>query len=438
MKTVLSKHPRLLNKTQINTNKKNITMKKILLTGLTLFLGMTAVNAQLIKNDFLDGYSIGDNLEKGEYTSTTNDQETNPVMIQWNLTGKSNSSGKNDNRAGNSPLITDILSYPGYIETDQLSFELLKLNSGEGRTTGYSLTSDNTYKDATYYVSFLVNFSNAGASTPTDFLALEGNYYLNTQRAKICIIKSGGGFKFALLESNGTAAESTDVYQLNTTYLLVLKYEFNGKVQLFVEPAINTTEPTSTPLEYTISSGVNSIRGITVRQRSNFAAKIGGLRFAQTWNDVLGLVETPAISEATAITTDGFTANWTPVVNATNYKVTVYQGSTPVGTHETTEGQDASSLTITGLEELTQYTYTVTALNETNNYFNSDESVESDPFTTNATNSIDSSAADKGIIISTRYYNLNGIEVNEPSVSNVYIKQDIYEDGSITTSKTFK
>ena len=73
----------------------------------------------------------------------------------------------------------------------------------------------------------------------------------------------------------------------------------------------------------------------------------------------LGL-QTPAVFEATLISDLGFTANWTPVANATGYDILVYEGTTLISTTPAV-GQATASAAITGLILGTTYTYKVIA-----------------------------------------------------------------------------
>ncbi|NDW09666.1 hypothetical protein [Dysgonomonas sp. 520] len=52
--------------------------------------------------------------------------------------------------------------------------------------------------------------------------------------------------------------------------------------------------------------------------------------------------------------------------------------------------------------------------------------------------SINEGNMDKGNIISTKYFDMKGIEVLEPATSNIYIQKDVYENGSVETSKIVK
>ncbi len=109
------------------------------------------------------------------------------------------------------------------------------------------------------------------------------------------------------------------------------------------------------------------------------------------------LLAKPTVNDATGILATKFTANWTPVANATGYKVWVYQGTTLVKTVEAA-GQATSSVEVTGLEQDTEYSYKVQAIGDGDvNYSDSYLSVASIAFSTGNTTSV--SSANKNIKI---------------------------------------
>lgn len=98
----------------------------------------------------------------------------------------------------------------------------------------------------------------------------------------------------------------------------------------------------------------------------------------------------PEVHDASGVLATKFTANWTPVNNATGYKVRVYQGTTEVAT-AVVNSNLASSVEVTGLEELTQYTYKVIALGDNGvNYLDSYLSAASPLFSTGTTVGVNS------------------------------------------------
>ena len=71
-------------------------------------------------------------------------------------------------------------------------------------------------------------------------------------------------------------------------------------------------------------------------------------------------ISVPTVAVASNISTSGFTANWTPVANATGYDVLLYLNTTLVGT-TTVTGQALANHNFTGLQMGTTYHYKVVA-----------------------------------------------------------------------------
>jgi hypothetical protein len=113
-----------------------------------------------------------------------------------------------------------------------------------------------------------------------------------------------------------------------------------------------------------ITNFSNSATNITLKKSSGSA---------ETDNDVLKLA-TPAVSSATYITNNGFTANWSRVSNASSYTIRIYQNSLLSKTVNS-NNSSSDSIVITGLNANKNYTYTITAIGDNLNHFDSDESV---------------------------------------------------------------
>ena len=88
---------------------------------------------------------------------------------------------------------------------------------------------------------------------------------------------------------------------------------------------------------------------------------------------------TPTVGVASAITSTGFTANWSTSTNALGYYVKVYQGASLISTSYA-DGQGTTSLAITGLSANTSYTYKVIAKGNVTSYASSDASTASASF----------------------------------------------------------
>lgn len=275
-------------------------MKKIVLTTV-MCAGILFANAQLIKRDFLTDYSIGENLEKGAYANT-DQNAANPIKVnQWNLSGKT---GLND-QGGVTAQTTLALTYPGYIESGMdVSIAMAKLESGNQRTTVYSLASDNTYGAGVYYVAFMTNVIDASPTTTHEYVAFDGNYTGNAQRARIGVRRTAAEattFGFGLSGSASAPNSVSGTFNFGETYLVVLKVVLTedaatpgvgtgeGTAYLYINPDLNSDEPAAAFLTAIIEgTALKAIRGLVVRQRSTIEAEVGGFRFAKTWADAIG------------------------------------------------------------------------------------------------------------------------------------------------------
>ena len=91
----------------------------------------------------------------------------------------------------------------------------------------------------------------------------------------------------------------------------------------------------------------------------------------------------PTVGTASVIGGTGFVANWTPIANATNYTINIYNSvPTLVKSVTTTTGQATTNSLVTGLTASTAYTYKVIALGDGGHYTSSVESSASASFNT--------------------------------------------------------
>ncbi len=199
-------------------------------------------------------------------------------------------------------------------------------------------------------------------------------------------------YRFGTTRSSQSSADvkwaATEFADVNAVHLVVLKYDFTTQISsIFINPTISSaTEPAA---DITDNSGTarTSLNNLWVRAQgtSNMRYNISGARVSTTWAAAVATqipkLTTPVVGSASSISNIGFTANWTPVANATGYSVKVYSGATLVNTTNAT-GQAASNIAILGMTSATTYTYTVTALGDGINYSSSDPSTASAPFTT--------------------------------------------------------
>ena len=201
-------------------------------------------------------------------------------------------------------------------------------------------------------------------------------------------------FRFATTRASSSSTDyrfaATEYTDINQTFLLVVKYDWTAKTaSLFVNPVLaSATEPTPDVIDNTSAKDVAAaIDGIRFRTTGSSATKfqVSGVRVSTSWAAAVGkqVAELPAptANAASAVSNSGFTANWTPVANATGYEVDVYASSLLVKTVSVT-GQTTATAAITGLNSGTAYTYKVIAIANKITFANSQPSSDSPVVTT--------------------------------------------------------
>ena len=370
-------------------------MKKHLLTIAALATSMllSAQYTQVLPLDYEDFFRAdavaegGAALERDAYTGTT--QGTGVIKVnQWNRGGKGGDDG------GENPAIAaSTLAFGSYIDNRKGSeIQLAKLSTGT-RASIYSMQEGYTYSEQPFYVALLVQISSVTSST-ADIFACDGNYTANAQRARMFIGPSGSGYKIGV-GWNAAPSDWSPELEFGSTHLVVIKVtpdKENGtdaeSAVFYLDPDLDAAEANQTPVSTVVGNGLKSVRGLTVRQRSNCAGKIAGLRFGESWADVvkkavtgLPALDAPVVGAASAIGVEEFTANWTAVANAAGYKVKVYAGENMIA-EKSIDGQANASVVFYNMPVATELTYTVTALGDMINYDNSAASEASAAFST--------------------------------------------------------
>ncbi len=492
-------------------------MKKIVLTMLTCTSVLFA-NAQLITRDFLTGYTVGNNLEKGTYANTTQGVGTPIMANQWSRSGKDDA----NNTSGANPKTVAALTYSGYSESGKdVAVDLLQLAEG-GRTSIYSIASDNVYGAGTYYVAFMYNVSAASTDAGNEFFSIDGNYTGNSQRARFGV-KGINENTYAIgLGDGGVPTDFSGTYNFNQTYLAVVKVTIDGTgvgtTWVYINPDTKGTEPTTATATCGITgTALKSVRGIVIRQRSSLAAQIGGIRLAKSWSDALGESQDDGGTYVSKEIIHENFQNWPAQASNGNYTQSIsvgtatgnvvmanciiepekeYAAASPSSTGRLTlqksngtggagavefpevsscgsiklnlnSGSLGKSLTLQKKSgdtwvELKTFTLSSTAAEEgktscvAGNY--EYEVKSATPVTLRVINPTTSTiyiweawvtdyiktstynkqaSTDKGNVISTRYYTLTGVRVQEPA-SGIFIQQSIYENGAVETIKIMK
>ena len=142
----------------------------------------------------------------------------------------------------------------------------------------------------------------------------------------------------------------------------------------------NTLSSTVTN-EYTINLNYNTPKYFRIVSNQGSSVYINDLQVNPYISS--NKLATPTVGTATNPTTLGFTANWTPVSNATGYVVKLYQGSNVVNIYSVS-GQSTSSLVIRDLNYSTTYAYKIMAVGDVVTNAASDASTLSSTVTTYA------------------------------------------------------
>lgn len=269
-------------------------MKRIFTIILSSVL-VSVAHAQLLRNDFMEGIAIGSPIEKSEYTVENNKQIQ---RNQWNRGFRAS------DLKGSSPVATAALSYAGYPESGRTCAIKLEQPEAGSRLTCYSLFAGKNSQNSTgsLYLAFLINVGKVTANNGVGVIMLDGSHSANFQKTTLYVkkLKAKNTFTFGIGQSDSSdftksnPVFSDETFHTGTTYLLVLKHDCDtDRFSLTVNPALTPEEPE--PLLAGTHQGSSSslsekgLRAITVRQRTNYTAQIGGLRLAKTWKEAIGV-----------------------------------------------------------------------------------------------------------------------------------------------------
>jgi hypothetical protein len=144
-------------------------------------------------------------------------------------------------------------------------------------------------KSGIIYTSLMVNLSKAG----------DGDFFYATRDAaggffNRLYAKDDGSGKLSLgVGKNASAVYATNSYQYNTTYLVVIKYDFSAKISsmYIIDANLPDTEPVA-PVAVSLATGTSpaDLADIAIRQSDGvLSVNLDGIRVATTWKGVLGL-----------------------------------------------------------------------------------------------------------------------------------------------------
>jgi hypothetical protein len=229
--------------------------------------------------------------------------------------------------AGNGPWLHDYsyitvgsnsLTYPGLADAAPASYEvsvLLNPNLGSASTPFYTYSPFTVVSNGAVYASFLLNYPLMSGSPNYTFMGLlpasgsgpgNGGTFNNTYDPCDLAEKAvSGGYTLGVRSYGQGATYASGVLALNTTNLIVLKYDFaSRRASLFINPSVTGAEPATPDASSVGSSAATSIGQIYFRAAGNQAAGGGvssppflvdTLRVGTTWAEVVVAVpQTPA------------------------------------------------------------------------------------------------------------------------------------------------
>lgn len=290
-------------------------MKKFYVLLLLCAFGFVG-KAQLLFNDDFTGYTVGSNLA-GQNSWTKGG--TGPDVTVQNTTP---------------------LTYPGY---NGGGAEYVAMPAGAASSSkvykSFTTTASGTN---TFYYSVLINLS-AVTATGDYFLSL-GDPGTNTAYfGRLFAKASGAGFNLGIskLTNVATANFGSTVFNLNQTYLVVVRYSFvtgasNDEVYLWVNPSLSSEPLTSAAEASNLTAGDPTLSGGNVgnflwhnRTVNNPTGSFDGVRVAvgatssDAWTALAaGTSSVPATPTVTSISPTSATAGgsaFTLTVNGTNF-----------------------------------------------------------------------------------------------------------------------
>lgn len=215
--------------------------------------------------------------------------------------------------AGANPITISAgtINFPGYLSSG-VGNEI-SLLTGAGEDLNRTFTAQTS---GIVYASFLVNVSSATAAG--DYFFHLGQTIIGTTfRGRIFVKNDGSNnLAFGIAQSTATANYTAFSYALNTTYLVVLKFNMvsgttNDVASIYINPVLNSVEPSSGWITNTDAAGTDltEVGSVAVRQggaATDPALKLDGIRISTNWADIVGSPLAEPTNHAT-----GFTAGTT-------------------------------------------------------------------------------------------------------------------------------
>ena len=250
------------------------------------------------------------------------------------------------------------------------------------------------------------NYLDFGSGSPRyyDSIAGVGRVMKSTNGSSSFNISSGGTSCAGSGTSYITTGSSSFAFQM---YNAISKFTIYGS-GTGTARTLTSVQTGTTPGNYSIITATATGAGdnqftsqdvcdsMTIVPASNIAANqyvaitlTGNINLYKIVTTLVGciapqLLTSPTIN-ATNITNQGFTANWTDVSNEIGYIVKIYDSTNTLVNTINNIAANTTSIVITGLSSNTKYTFTVTAIGDGDAYSNSNESAHSSTIRTLST-----------------------------------------------------
>ena len=171
------------------------------------------------------------------------------------------------------------------------------------------------------YASAIINVTDLNADNYfMHFMTGSTSFY-----GRLHATDDAGSLKLGIRKStNSTIVYSPDNYNYNTTYVVVIKYDFSSEeAHLFVLDAIAYTEPAPNAISNDGTINITTIDKIALRQSLSSGAYVDayvdGIRVANTWEDLFpnlaGVLPAVAFTSATRSRDENNTANDSLFIN---------------------------------------------------------------------------------------------------------------------------
>lgn len=187
-------------------------------------------------------------------------------------------------------VVAGSLSYPNYGSSGIGNSALV--SGGAGSRVDAHIGFTTPISSGAAYTSILVKVDTPLSSTADYFFHFGPNFPTTTFRGRLFVRNDGSnGVNFGISKATSTVSFAPGTYARNTTYLIVVKYEFVGDptgsddiVKIFINPTLPGNEPVTADATNTDTGTDTPIGAIALRQGSNaYNVTVDGIRTASTW-----------------------------------------------------------------------------------------------------------------------------------------------------------